>query len=86
MKRRELKILVKELAHEYEQKPYDYWASINLPLVFEKVYKGEVVYVEISQLSSDPRMDEYMIDVYQGGFSSYFPVGYNIVVPKQKKD
>lgn len=84
MKRSVLKRYVREIASELERKPYDYWVGTKLPLTFGKMFKGQLINVEVSLLSSNAEYMQLGIAIDDGGWlSPYFPVGISIVIPQQ---
>jgi hypothetical protein len=78
-----IKRCLQKLEREYENKPYEYWENVSFPIVFERVFEGRTVQVEIHALDSTPEYIQVGISVDAGWRSFFYPFGQSIVVEKR---
>ena len=78
-----IKRCISQLFEEYEAKPYEYWAAVDWPIAFEKVFEGRNVQVEIDILKSTPEHLQIGISVDAGWWSFFYPFGKSFIVEKQ---
>ena len=82
MRRSLLKKIAKEIAAEYQKYSYDYWFSVELPITFEREYKGRIIQVEIHVLEFQKDYVKIGVSVDGGGLSAFFPACYGFIIEK----
>ena len=77
-----IKRCLSQLLEEYEAKPCEYWAAVDWPITFEKVFEGYNIQVEIHILESTSEYLQIGISVDAGWRSFFYPFGKSFIVEK----
>jgi len=83
MKRKELKVLCKELVAELEQRPYSHWRAVAFPHVYTEQRAGADIGVELTILEDEPAYLHIGVALDDDKWSRKFvPVSSSFIVKK----
>ena len=83
MKRKDLRIICKQIAEELADRPYVYWKDIKFPYSFIEQRSGAELQIEIVLLEDKPEFFQFSVSISDGNWMrDYMPVGQCFIVQK----
>ena len=83
MRRSKLREVAQQIARQVAEKPYGEWRAQQFPVLYQEMYEGECINVEIDIDSDKEEYVQLRICVDDGGRSAYWPVCEGVVVLRE---